>query len=96
MRIAECARNDRVLIWRNQWLRRNKNKNKKTNSLIPENFEDCQAALSKARREAAEVKDKHRAAAQVENVRRWTERETLARAKESQRSPLRQAPGGYG
>ena len=37
------------------------------------------------------MKDKHlRAAAQVENVRRWTERETLARAKESQRSPLRQ------
>ncbi len=38
-----------------------------------------------------ESKDKYlRAAAQVENVRKWTQRDTLARAKENQRNLLRQ------
>ncbi len=52
---------------------------------------DCQAALAQARREVDELKDKYlRAAAQVENVRKWTERDVLTRAREDQRSQLRQ------
>jgi molecular chaperone GrpE len=59
--------------------------------LTPENLEDCQAALAETQREAYELKDRYlRAAAQVENVRKWTEREILSRARESQRSLLRQ------
>jgi len=58
---------------------------------MPEDLEDCQAALAEMRQEADELKDKYlRAAAQVENVRKWTERDTLARAKEEQRKLLRQ------
>ena len=59
--------------------------------LLPDNLENCQAELSAARQEVEETKDKYlRAAAQVENVRKWTERDTLTRAKESQRNLLRQ------
>ena len=58
---------------------------------LPNNLENCQAELSAAQQELEEMKDKYlRAAAQVENVRKWTERDTLARAKEKQRSFLRQ------
>ncbi len=57
----------------------------------PENLPDCQTALAETRREADELKDKYlRAAAQVENVRKWTRRDVLAEAKESQRGLLRQ------
>jgi molecular chaperone GrpE len=59
--------------------------------LLPDNLENCQAELSAARQELEETRDKYlRAAAQVENVRKWTERDTLARAKENQRNLLRQ------
>ena len=59
--------------------------------LLPDNLENCHAELSAARQELEETKDKYlRAAAQVENVRKWTERDTLARAKEAQRDLLRQ------
>ena len=58
---------------------------------LPDNLENCHAELSAAQQELEEMKDKYlRAAAQVENVRKWTERDTLARAKENQRSFLRQ------
>lgn len=58
---------------------------------LPDNLENCHAELSAAQQELVEMKDKYlRAAAQVENVRKWTERDTLARAKEKQRSFLRQ------
>jgi molecular chaperone GrpE len=58
---------------------------------LPGNLENCHAELSAAQQELEEMKDKYlRAAAQVENVRKWTERDTLARAKEKQRSFLRQ------
>jgi molecular chaperone GrpE len=58
---------------------------------LPDNLENCHAELSAAQQELEEMKDKYlRAAAQVENVRKWTERDTLARAKEKQRSFLRQ------
>jgi molecular chaperone GrpE len=57
----------------------------------PEALADCQAALVAAQEEAAELKDKYlRAAAQIENVRKWTERDTLSRTKEEQRKLLRQ------
>jgi molecular chaperone GrpE len=59
--------------------------------LLPENLEDCQTALIETRREADELRDKYlRAAAQVENVRKWTERDVLSRAKEDKRNLLRQ------
>ncbi|HEX6269443.1 MAG TPA: nucleotide exchange factor GrpE [Anaerolineales bacterium] len=59
--------------------------------LLPENLEDCHAELSAARQELEETKDKYlRAAAQIENVRKWTERDVLARSKEDQRKLLRQ------
>ena len=58
---------------------------------LPDNLENCHAELSAAQQELEEMKNKYlRAAAQVENVRKWTERDTLARAKENQRSFLRQ------
>ena len=58
---------------------------------LPDTLENCQAELSAARQELEETKDRYlRAAAQVENVRKWTERDTLARAKENQRNLLRQ------
>jgi molecular chaperone GrpE len=58
---------------------------------LPDNLQDCQAALAETRQAVDELKDKYlRAAAQVENVRKWTERDTLARAKEAQRNLLRQ------
>src|SRR5690242_10356429 len=58
---------------------------------LPDNLENCHAELSAAQQELEEMKDKYlRAAAQVDNVRKWTERDTLARSKEKQRSFLRQ------
>jgi GrpE protein len=58
---------------------------------LPDNLENCHAELSAAQQELEEMKDKYlRAAAQVDNVRKWTERDTLARAKENQRKFLRQ------
>ena len=63
----------------------------KQNLALPDNLEDCHAMLIELLREVEELKDKYlRAAAQVENVRKWTERDTLARAKENQRNLLRQ------
>lgn len=59
--------------------------------ILPENLENCHILLTEARQEVEQLKDKYlRAAAQVENVRKWTERDTLARAKEDQRNLLRQ------
>lgn len=58
---------------------------------LPESLEDCHAELHAARRKLQETHDKYlRAAAQVENVRKWTERDVLTRAKEDQRRLLRQ------
>ena len=58
---------------------------------LPDNLEDCHAMLIEFLREVEDLKGKYlRAAAQVENVRKWTERDTLARAKEDQRNFLRQ------
>ena len=58
---------------------------------LPDNLENCHAELTETRRELEETKDKYlRAAAQVENVRKWTERDVLTRAKENQRNLLRQ------
>ena len=58
---------------------------------LPEDLENCHTLLTETRQEVEELKDKYlRAAAQVENVRKWTERDTLARAKEDQRNLLRQ------
>ncbi|HEX9597158.1 MAG TPA: nucleotide exchange factor GrpE [Anaerolineales bacterium] len=59
--------------------------------LIPDNLEQCQAELIESRRETEELKDRFlRAAAQIENIRKWTERDVLARSKEDQRRLLRQ------
>ena len=58
---------------------------------LPDNLENCHTELTETRRELEETKDKYlRAAAQVENVRKWTERDVLTRAKENQRKLLRQ------
>lgn len=57
---------------------------------LPESLEQCQAELTETRREMEELKDRFlRAAAQIENVRKWTERDVLARSKENQRKLLR-------
>ena len=56
---------------------------------LPDNLEACQRQLSETRRKVEETEDKYlRAAAEVENVRKWTERNVLARAKEDQRTQL--------
>jgi molecular chaperone GrpE len=58
---------------------------------VPATLEDCQAQLTEARREIGELRDKYlRTAAEVENARKWAERDTLARAMESRRDLLRQ------
>lgn len=58
---------------------------------IPDNLEQCQAELTETRREMEDLKDRFlRAAAQIENIRKWTERDVTARSKESQRKLLRQ------
>jgi molecular chaperone GrpE len=57
----------------------------------PDTLKNCQAELSAVRQELEETRDKYlRAAAQVENVRKWTERDMLVRAKENQRDLLHQ------
>lgn len=56
---------------------------------LPDNLEACRRELSETRHKLDETEDKYlRAAAEVENVRKWTERNVLARAKEKQRSLL--------
>lgn len=58
---------------------------------LPDNLESCHSQLTETRRQLEETEEKYlRAAAQVENVRKWTERNVLARAKEDQRSLLHQ------
>jgi molecular chaperone GrpE len=58
---------------------------------LPDNLENCHTELTETRRELEATKDKYlRAAAQVENVRKWTERDIITRAKENQRNLLRQ------
>ena len=52
---------------------------------------EYRAVLSEARSEADEFRDKYlRAVAEAENARKWAERDTQARATESQRRLLRQ------
>jgi molecular chaperone GrpE len=59
--------------------------------ILPDNLEQCQAELTETRREMEELKDRFlRTAAQIENIRKWTERDVIARSKESQRILLRQ------
>jgi len=59
--------------------------------VLPDNLEECQASLVEIRQEVDELNDKYlRAAAQIQNVRKWTERDILARSKEEQRQLLRQ------
>ncbi len=56
---------------------------------LPDNLEACHRQLTETRRKVEETEDKYlRAAAEVENVRKWTERNVLARAKEDQRTQL--------
>ncbi len=63
----------------------------KDSLILPDNLEGCQAELRETRREMEELKDRFlRAAAQIENIRKWTERDVLARSKENQRKLLRQ------
>lgn len=67
------------------------NEHEQEKRLIPATLEDCQAQLTEARREIGELRDKYlRTAAEVENARKWAERDTLARAMESKRDLLRQ------
>jgi molecular chaperone GrpE len=67
------------------------NEHEQEKRLIPATLEDCQAQLTEARREIGELRDKYlRTAAEVENARKWAERDTLARAMESRRDLLRQ------
>ena len=57
----------------------------------PITLEDCLARLSEARRESTSLKDKYlRAAAEVENVRKWAEREASLRAIRDKRQLLSQ------
>src|SRR5919106_5741549 len=57
----------------------------------PTTLDDYQTVLAEARREADELRDKYlRAVAEAENARKWAERDTQARATESQRRLLRQ------
>lgn len=66
-------------------------KGQKDELFLPDNLENCHTELTDTRRELEETKDKYlRAAAQVENVRKWTERDVQTRAKENQRKLLRQ------
>jgi molecular chaperone GrpE len=59
--------------------------------VIPGTLEECQAEFIETRQEIEELKDKFlRAAAQIENIRKWTERDILARTKEDQRKRFRQ------
>ena len=63
----------------------------KDSLVLPENLEQCQAELTETRREMEELKDRFlRAAAQIDNIRKWTERDVLARSKENQRKFYRQ------
>lgn len=58
--------------------------------LVPDTLEECQAELLETRNEMEELKDRFlRAAAQIENVRKWTERDVLARSQDQQRAMLR-------
>ena len=69
----------------------NTEQKEKEERTLPDDLENCHTLLTETRQEVEELKDKYlRAVAQVENVRKWTERDTLARAKEDQRTLLRQ------
>lgn len=58
--------------------------------VLPKDLEGCQAELIETRKEMEELKDRFlRAAAQIENIRKWTERDVTTRSKESQRKLLR-------
>lgn len=58
---------------------------------IPDDLAECQEALTQARRELLELNDKFlRAAAQLENIRKWTERDVMARSKEERLALFRQ------
>jgi molecular chaperone GrpE len=57
----------------------------------PMTLDEYETVLAEARGEADELRDKyHRAVAEAENARKWAERDTQARATESQRRLLRQ------
>jgi molecular chaperone GrpE len=57
----------------------------------PMTLDEYQTVLAEARSEADELRDKYlRAIAESENVRKWAERDTQARAADSQRRLLRQ------
>jgi molecular chaperone GrpE len=57
----------------------------------PMTLDEYETSLAEARGEADELRDKyHRAVAEAENARKWAERDTQARATESQRRLLRQ------
>jgi len=63
----------------------------KDSLVLPDNLERCQAELTETRRDMEELKDRFlRAAAEIENIRKWTERDVLARSKENQRKLFRQ------
>src|SRR2546430_17390424 len=63
----------------------------------PMTFDEYETVLAEARGEADELRDKyHRAVAEAENARKWAERDTQARATESQRRLLRQLLGVNG
>lgn len=58
---------------------------------LPGTLEQCHAELKETRREMEELKDRFlRAAAQIENIRKWTERDVLTRSRENQRKLFRQ------
>jgi molecular chaperone GrpE len=57
----------------------------------PMTLDEYQTVLAEARSEADELREKYRrAVAETENARKWAERDTQARATESQRRLLRQ------
>jgi molecular chaperone GrpE len=59
--------------------------------VAPMTPDEYQTVLAEARSEADELRDKYlRAVAEAENARKWAERDTQARAIESQRRLLRQ------
>jgi molecular chaperone GrpE len=57
----------------------------------PTTLDECQTALTEARSEADELREKYlRAVADAENARKWAERDAQTRTIESQRRLLRQ------
>jgi molecular chaperone GrpE len=63
----------------------------KNGLVLPDSLEQCHSELTDMRREMEDLKDRFlRAAAQIENIRKWTERDVLARSRENQRRLFRQ------